>query len=98
MEAKYVFIHIFLCVILGIFISYFTDVNWLAASFWVSASLFVNGSFAIYEDALPGCFENPDGSETPQFAKWKGAIWYWLKSITIVVILIGMGILCQVYL
>jgi hypothetical protein len=61
--------HIGICLLIGGVVAYFTPAKWLAASFWVSAGLYISGSLAFYEDAVPGGFDNPDGNETPDLAK-----------------------------
>jgi hypothetical protein len=57
-----VFIHIALAAAVGALISTFTPARWLAASFWVSAAMLINGAVATVEDARPGGFDNLDGS------------------------------------
>jgi hypothetical protein len=57
--------------------------------------MFVNGSLAVAEDALPGGFDNADGSTTPEFAKGFGAMKYALRSPGITLALVGLGFYIQ---
>jgi len=90
--------HIGICLIVGAVIALSTPANWLAASFWVSAALYINGSLAFYEDAIPGGFENPDGANTPDFAKGVGALKHAVFTLAITVALATIGFLIQEYL
>jgi len=81
MNKKALIIHITICLIIGGIISHFTSAKWLAASFWISAALNINGSLAHYKDARTGGFENLNGKDTPEFAKGIGAIKFLMGSI-----------------
>ena len=87
--------HVLIVVLIGGGIAYFTDAKWLAASLWVSAAMFINGSIANVEDGIPGGFDNPDGSDTPDYAKGRGAIKYALKSLGIALALVFAGFVVQ---
>ncbi len=87
--------HIVIAALVGGAIAYFTDAKWLAAAFWVSAAMFINGSLATAEDARPGGFNNPDGTDTPDLAKGWGATKYALSSLAIFVSLIVAGFVAQ---
>ena len=87
--------HIAIALLVGGAIAYFTDAKWLAASFWVSAAMFINGSLANVEDARPGGFNNPDGTDTPDFAKGWGATRYALSSLAIFAGLVIAGFVVQ---
>ena len=87
--------HIVVALFVGGAIAYFTDAKWLAASFWVSAAMFINGSIANVEDARPGGFNNPDGTDTPDFAKGWGATKYALSSLAIFAALVAAGFIVQ---
>lgn len=87
--------HVLIAFLIGGAIAYFTDANWLAASFWVSAAMFINGSIANVEDGLPGGFDNPDGTDAPDYAKGRGATMYALKSFGIAVALVFAGFVVQ---
>ncbi len=50
--------HIAVCVVIGGVVAALTPAKWLAASLWVSAAMFINGSLAAVEDARPGGFDN----------------------------------------
>ena len=67
-DPKALAAHAIVALFVGAAISYFTDAKWLAASLWVSAAMFINGSIATLEDARPGGFNNPDGTEAPDNA------------------------------
>ena len=97
MDKKALLIHISTCMLSGGVISFFTSAKWLAASFWVSAALFINGSLAVYEDAIPGGFENPDGKNTPEFVKGIGAFKFWVREIAISAGLATVGLIIQKY-
>jgi hypothetical protein len=90
--------HIGISLLIGGAISYFTAAKWLAAAFWVSAAMYINGSIAYVEDAKPGGFDNPDGTETPEYAKGKGATKFALTSLAVTVVLASIGFLIQEYL
>lgn len=87
--------HVTIALIVGGAISYFTDARWLAASLWVSAAMFINGSLAMVEDARPGGFNNPDGTDTPDIAKGWGATKYALSSLAIFAGLVAAGFAVQ---
>jgi hypothetical protein len=95
MNLRVAAIHIALCLVVGGLVAAFTPAKWLAAALWVSAALFINGSFATVEDALPGSFENPDGSATPAFAKGLGATKFALVSLAITAVLACLGFYVQ---
>jgi hypothetical protein len=81
-------VHIAICVVIGLCVSAFTDLHWLAVAFWCSAVLFLNGSIACVEDSLPGGFDNPDGCGHPL------GVWFIIKSLGITFILgfVGFGL------
>ena len=87
MDFRATAIHIAVCVVVGGLLAAFTPAKWLAASLWVSA--------AQVEDARPGGFDNPDGSETPSFAKGIGATKFALQSLAITVVLAALGFYFQ---
>ncbi len=90
--------HIGICLVIGSVISYFTSATWLAASFWVSAALFINGSIAYVEDSQTGGFDNPDGTDTPEFVKGWSATKFAISSFLITICLVMVGFLFQEYL
>ncbi len=87
--------HVAIALTVGGAISYFSDAKWLAASFWVSAAMFINGSLANIEDARPGGFDNPDGTNTPDYAQGRGATKYALTSFAIFIALLAAGFVVQ---
>lgn len=94
-DPKALAVHVAIALIIGGAISYFTDAKWLAASLWVSAAMFINGSLATVEDARPGGFNNPDGTDTHDIAKGWGATKYALSSFAITVGLVIAGFVVQ---
>tara|TARA_R110002049_G_scaffold272614_1_gene450204 strand:- start:743 stop:1057 length:315 start_codon:yes stop_codon:yes gene_type:complete len=96
-DRKALTLHIAIALLIGGAISLFTDAKWLAASFWISAAMFINGSIATVEDARPGGFNNPDGAETPDIAKGWGATKYALSSLAIFAGLIAAGFIVQTH-
>ena len=94
-DLKALAMHVAIALLIGGAISYFTDAKWLATSLWVSAAMFINGSLANVEDARPGGFNNPDGTDTPDFAKGWGATKYALSSLAIFVGLVVAGFVVQ---
>ena len=94
-DPKALAAHAAIALIVGGAISYFTDAKWLAASLWVSAAMFINGSLANVEDTRPGGFNNPDGTDTPDIAKGWGATKYALSSLVIFVGLVVAGFVVQ---
>jgi hypothetical protein len=88
-------IHVAVCAAVGGVLAAFTPARWIAASLWISAAMFINGSLAILEDARPGGFDNPDGSETPSYAKGWGATRFALQSLVIAVAIAGLGLWVQ---
>ncbi len=97
MDKKALLWHIVICLLVGGLISYFTSAKWLAAAYWVSAAMFINGSLAYVEDGVPGGFDNPDGDNTPDYAKGSGATIHALKSLTITIVLAAIGLIIQEY-
>ena len=95
MDIKAAAIHVSICIVVGGLVAAFTPAKWLSVSLWVSASMFVNGSIAMIEDARPGGFDNPDGSETPAFAKGIGAAKFTLQALIITSVLVGLGLYIQ---
>ena len=95
MDRKAAFLNITVCLAIGGIASAFTPARWLAASLWVFAALFINGTLAFYEDAQPGGFENPDGTTTPVFAKGRGAARFWLQSILVSLGAVALGLYVQ---
>ena len=87
--------HVVVAVTIGGLIATFSPAKWLAASLWVSAAMFINGSIAMVEDARPGGFNNPDGSDTPSIAKGLGATKFALQSLAITAVLAGLGFFVQ---
>jgi hypothetical protein len=95
MSATAAIVHIVLCVAIGVAVDSFSEVNWLAASFWTSATLFLTGSFAFFEDALPGGFDNPSGCAPHEWARgWRG-LGYWARSLAVCLLLVLAGVLAQ---
>ncbi len=97
-DRKALVLHIAVAATVGGAIAFFTDAKWLAASFWVSAAMFINGSIATVEDARPGGFNNPDGTDTPDLAKGRGATKYALSSLASFVALVLAGFVAQTQL
>ena len=95
MNLRATAVHIAICAVIGGLLAAFTPAKWLAASLWVSAAMFINGSLATIEDARPGGFDNPDGTNTPEFAKGVGATKYALRSLAITLALAGLGFYIQ---
>ena len=80
-------VHIAICIVVGGLVAAFSPAKWLAASLWVSAAMFINGSLVMVEDARPGGFDNPNGTQTPEFGKGIGATKFALQSLAITVAL-----------
>lgn len=95
MDKKAALINIAVCVSAGGIVSALTPAKWLAAALWVFAVLFINGALAFYEDARPRGFDNPDGTDTPAFAKGTGAARFWLQSLLVSLGATGLGIYVQ---
>jgi hypothetical protein len=95
MDIRAAVVHIAVAAAIGALVSVFTPAKWLAASLWVSAAMFINGSLAVVEDARPGGFDNPDGSDTPSFAKGVGGTKFALQSLAITLALAGLGFAVQ---
>ncbi len=89
------FIHAFVCAALGVAIAAVTPMEWLAAALFISAALQINGALAVYEDALPGGFDNPDGKHTPDFTRGIGAAKYWAKAIAMAGSFAALGLWLQ---
>jgi hypothetical protein len=89
-------LHVGVAIVFGGIFSYFTDVKWLAASLLVSAAMFLNGSLGFWEDARPDGFENPNGTDTPDFARPPGAMKYWISSLAVTAALVTAGIVAQI--
>jgi len=51
---------------------------------------------AIYEDARPGGFDNPDGTATSGFTRAPGTAEYWVVSIGVSLLAVTLGALVQV--
>jgi hypothetical protein len=97
MNKKALLVHIIICLVIGGVISSFTSAKWIAAAFWISAALNINGSLAIYEDELPGGFNNPDGKNTSEITEGIGVFKFWLKEIVFSLGLAAIGLLIQIY-
>lgn len=97
MDKRAALYHVMVCLAFGGVVSWFSEAKWFAASFWVSAALFLNGSLALYEDARPGGFDDPEGRSTPAFTMGLGALAYWSKSLAITTALGAVGFLLQEY-
>jgi len=70
----------------------------LAASFWVSAAMFLNASVAFYEDGLPGGFDNVDGDKNLEFIRGKKLVLYAAQSIAVTLVLISIGLMIEKYM
>lgn len=95
MDKKAALLNFAVCIAIGGIVSYFTSAKWIAASLWVFAALFINGSLAIYENAQPGGFDNPSGSRATAGFRGLGAIKFWVISILITASTIGLGVYVQ---
>ena len=95
MDLRAATINLAVCTVVGGLVAAFTPAKWLAASLWVFAALFINGSLAFFEDALPGGFDNPDGSNTPPFVKGVGAARFWLQSLAVTAAALALGFYIQ---
>ena len=84
-----------MCVTIGGVLAAFTPAQWIAASLWISAAMFINGSIAVVEDARPGGFDNLDGSDTPSYAKGWGATRFALQSLAITIAIAGLRLWVQ---
>ena len=67
MNVRATAIGIAICTVIGGLIAYFSSAKWLAATLWVFAAMFANGTIAVIEDAQPGGFDNSDGLEPRPF-------------------------------
>lgn len=65
MKVRPAIIGIAICTAIGGTVAYLSSVKWLAASLWVFAAMYVNGTIAVLEDGQAGGFDNPDGT-SPQ--------------------------------
>ena len=95
MNARAAVIHVAVAVAIGALVAALTPARWLAASLWVSAAMFINGSLAVVEDAQPGGFDNPHGSEALPVAKGASGTRVALQSVAIAVALAGLGFVVQ---
>jgi hypothetical protein len=95
MNVRAASVHVAVCLAVGGLVAAFTPAKWLAAAFWVSAALYINGSLATVEDARPGGFDNPDGSATPSFAKGAGGTRYALQALAVTLGLAALGFYVQ---
>lgn len=95
MDPRAAAIHIAVAAAIGALIAAFTPAKWLAASLWVSAAMFINGSVAVVEDARPGGFDNPHGSEALPVAKGASGTRFALQSVAITVALAALGFVVQ---
>jgi hypothetical protein len=95
MNFRVTAIHVAVCLAIGGLLAALTPAKWLAASFWVSAVLYINGSLAQLEDARPGGFDNPDGVEIPPFEEGLSAKKFALQSLAITVVLAALGCYIQ---
>ena len=80
---------------MGFVFSAVTPMNWLAAALFGSAVLQLNGALAVYEDAIPGGFKNPDGTDTPAFTQRLSAAWYWMKALGLAGAFAALGLWLQ---
>jgi hypothetical protein len=55
--------------IIAFAISYWAGLNYYVVFAIVAGAVLVNGFVATLEDDLPGGFNNPDGSQTPRYAR-----------------------------
>ena len=83
--------HIVIATIVGGIVAYFTDLRWITASLWSSAAAFIIGTVAVYEDALPGGFDNEEGSETLEEVRGGRGLWFWTYSLAIALALFVAG-------
>ena len=60
-----------------------------------SSTMYFNGSVASAEDALPGGFDNPDGSTPPPYAKGWGATKFAIQSLLVTLALASLGLCVQ---
>jgi hypothetical protein len=96
MDKRAASIHVVVCIVIGGLIAAFTPARWLAASLWVSAAMYINGSFAFFEDALHGGLDNPEGGpSTPPITKGWRATWFALQSLVVTVGLAALGFYVQ---
>jgi len=97
-NKKLLALHIVISLIIGGVVSYYSEAKWLAAAFWVSAAMYINGSIAYAEDARPGGFDNPDGKTPSNLTKGWGASKFALSSLGITIALVVIGYFFQVSL
>ena len=95
MNLRAAAIHVAVSVTIGGVLAAFTPAKWIAASLWISAAMYINGSIAVAEDARPGGFDNPDGSDTPSYAKGWGATRFALQSLMITIAIASLGLWVQ---
>jgi hypothetical protein len=95
MDKRAAIIHVVVCIVIGGLIAAFTPAKWLAASLWVSAAMYINGSIAVVEDAQPGGFDNPDGAATSPLTKGWSSTWFALRSLAVTIALAALGLYVQ---
>jgi hypothetical protein len=95
MDFRAAILNVAVCTIVGALTAAFTSAKWLAASLWVFAALFLNGSLALFEDAQPGGFDNPNEESTPSVAKGAGAARFWAQSLAVSVGAAALGLYVQ---
>jgi hypothetical protein len=98
MNKKTALINLSICLIGGGIFSYFTELKWLAGALFIFSALFINGSIAVYEDARPGGFENPDATDTPAFARGMSAVRYWVAATGVSALAVIAGACVQFFL
>ena len=92
MKNRSAALHVAVSLALGGIISGVSPAKWVAATFWASALLFLLGSLAVFEDSLPGGFDNPDSSEGAPIVNGVGAFYFWTKSLAVCALLVTVGI------
>ena len=88
-------LHIVAAVVIGAIIAALSPAKWLAASLWVSAVMVLNGSLAVLEDARPGGFDDPRGSEPPPLNNRVDSARFVLGSIAMTTALVALGFVVQ---
>lgn len=86
-------IGVLLCLVLGILLSYFTQLDWLPASLLVFAALHLHAALLMYVDSHGGDGERGE----PALNAGLGAVWFWGQTLLITFAAAGLGAYLQAY-
>ncbi len=90
-------IGILICLLVGIVLSYLTDLNWLSAALLVYAALHFHAAALSYTENQANAEQSANPERPKNLLKRHAGILFWLRTLLITFLLAGAGAYLQIH-